>query len=191
MSAENKMLTNLIIVAAPSGAGKSSFIEKICKENAKLVDTITYTTRAMRLGESQGHPYYFVSEDEFKLKIEQGFFVEWAMVHNRFYGTPVYQLEEAWKNGRCIIMDVDIQGARTFKEKFPQSKGIFILPPSIDELRKRIIKRDGKVPQDIEIRMENAKNEMKEAPHFDFRLVNDDFETSYAEFKKIVENLIR
>lgn len=185
------MLTNIIIVAAPSGAGKSSFIERICKENAKLVDTITYTTRAMRLGESQGHPYYFVSEEEFKAKIDQNFFVEWAMVHNRFYGTPVYQLEEAWKNGRCIIMDVDIQGARTFKEKFPQTKGIFILPPSIDELRKRIIKRDGKVPQDIEIRMENAKNEMKEAPHFDFRLVNDDFETSYEEFKKIVENLIR
>lgn len=185
------MITNIIVVAAPSGAGKSSFIEKICRENANLVDTITYTTRAMRLGESQGHPYYFVSEDEFKAKIDQGFFVEWAMVHNRFYGTPMYQLEEAWKNGRCIIMDVDIQGARTFKEKFPQTKGIFILPPSIDELRKRIIKRDGKVPQDIEIRMENAKNEMKEAPHFDFRLVNDDFETSYEEFKKIVENLIR
>lgn len=185
------MITNIIVVAAPSGAGKSSFIEKICKENAKLVDTITYTTRSMRLGESQGHPYYFVSEDEFKAKIDQGFFVEWAMVHNRFYGTPMYQLEEAWQNGRCIIMDVDIQGARTFKEKFPQTKGIFILPPSIDELRKRIIKRDGKVPQDIEIRMENAKNEMKEAPHFDFRLVNDDFETSYEEFKKIVENLIR
>lgn len=185
------MKTNLIIVAAPSGAGKSSFIEKICKENASLVDTITYTTRSMRLGESQGHPYYFVSEEEFKTKIEEGFFVEWAMVHNRFYGTPMYQLEDAWKNNRCIIMDVDIQGAKTFKEKFASSKSIFILPPSIDELRKRIIKRDGKVPQDIEIRMENAKNEMKEAPHFDFRLVNDEFETSYAEFKKIVENLLR
>ncbi|MCK6599740.1 MAG: guanylate kinase [Bdellovibrionaceae bacterium] len=185
------MKTNLIIVAAPSGAGKSSFIEKICKENELLVDTITYTTRAMRLGESQGHPYYFVPEVEFKKKIDEGFFVEWAMVHTRFYGTPMYQLEEAWKNGRCIIMDVDIQGARTFREKFSTCKTIFILPPSIDELRKRIIKRDGKVPQDIEIRMENAKNEMKEAPHFDFRLVNDDFATSYAEFKKIVENLLR
>ncbi|MCB0371179.1 MAG: guanylate kinase [Bdellovibrionales bacterium] len=185
------MKANLIIVAAPSGAGKSSFIEKICKEITILVDTITYTTRAMRLGESQGHPYYFVSESEFKNKIEDNFFVEWAMVHNRFYGTPMNQLEDAWKNDRCIIMDVDIQGARTFKEKFPQSKSIFILPPSIDELRKRIIKRDGKVPQDIEIRMENAKNEMKEAHQFDFRLVNDDFETSYAEFKKIVENILR
>ena len=89
------MKTNLIIVAAPSGAGKSSFIEKICKENASLVDTITYTTRSMRLGESQGHPYYFVSEEEFKTKIDEGFFVEWAMVHNRFYGTPMYQLEDA------------------------------------------------------------------------------------------------
>ena len=185
------MKTNLIIVAAPSGAGKSSFIERICKEIPTLVDTITYTTRSMRLGESQGHPYYFVSEEEFKQKIKEGFFVEWAMVHTRFYGTPMYQLEEAWKNGRCIIMDVDIQGAKTFKEKFPQSRGIFIVPPSIEELRKRIIKRDGKIPQDIEIRMENAKNEMKEAPHFDFRLINDVFETSYGEFKKIIENILR
>lgn len=185
------MKTNIIIVAAPSGAGKSSFIERICKEKANLVDTITYTTRAMRFGESQGHPYYFVTEEEFKTKIDQGYFVEWAMVHNKFYGTPVNQLEDAWKNGRCVIMDVDIQGAKTFKEKFPQTRSIFILPPSIDELRKRIIKRDGKVPQDIEIRMENAKNEMKEAPLFDFRLVNDDFENSYGEFKKIVENLLR
>lgn len=184
------MKTNLIILAAPSGAGKSSFIEKICADNKVLFDTITYTTRAMRKGESQGHPYFYVSEDEFKSKINQNFFVEWARVHNHLYGTSKVQIEEAWQQERCVIMDVDIQGARTFKELYPQSKSIFILPPSIDELRKRIVKRDGKIPADIEIRMETAKTEMKEAPSFDFRIVNDHFETSYAEFKKIIENLL-
>lgn len=184
------MKTNLIIIAAPSGAGKSSFIEKICAENAVLFDTITYTTRAMRKGESQKHPYFFINEDEFKSRIEQRFFVEWARVHNHLYGTSRVQIEEAWEKGHCVIMDVDIQGAKTFKELFPQSQSVFILPPSIDELRKRIIKRDGKIPSDIEIRMDTAKTEMLNAPSFDFRIVNDDFETSYAEFKKIIENLL-
>lgn len=184
------MKTNLIILAAPSGAGKSSFIEKICSENKVLFDTITYTTRSMRAGESQGVPYYFVTESEFNAKKEQNFFVEWARVHNHLYGTSRLQIEDAWSDGHCVIMDVDIQGAKTFKYLYPQSKSIFILPPSIDELRKRIIKRDGKIPTDIEIRMETAKKEMKEAPSFDFRIINDHFETSYAEFKKIIENLL-
>ncbi|MBL7543569.1 MAG: guanylate kinase [Bdellovibrionaceae bacterium] len=184
------MKTNLIILAAPSGAGKSSFIEKVCAETPVLFDTITYTTRAMRKGESQGVPYFFVSEDEFNQKKSENFFVESARVHNHLYGTSRVQIEDAWKQGRCVIMDVDIQGAKTFKELYPQSRSIFILPPSIEELRTRIVKRDGRIPADIEIRMETAKKEMKEAPGFDYRIVNDQFELSYAEFKKIVDKLL-
>jgi guanylate kinase len=184
------MKTNLIILAAPSGAGKSSFIEKICAEKPVLFDTITYTTRAMRKGESQGVPYFFVTEDEFNAKKEDNFFVEWARVHNHLYGTSRVQIEDAWEQGRCVIMDVDIQGAKTFKTMYPQSQSIFILPPSIEELRKRIIKRDGKIPADIDVRMDNAKKEMKEASGFDYRIVNDHFETSYADFKKNIENLL-
>lgn len=184
------MKTNLIILAAPSGAGKSSFIEKICADNKVLFDTITYTTRAMRKGESQGFPYFYVTEDEFNIKKSEGFFVEWARVHNHLYGTSRVQIEDAWKQGRCVIMDVDIQGAKTFKELYPHSQSIFILPPSIEELRKRIVKRDGRIPADIEVRMDNAKKEMAEAPGYDYRIVNDHFETSYAEFKKIIENIL-
>lgn len=179
--------TRMIILAAPSGAGKSSFVEKICREDDRLVDTITYTTREMRQGESQGHPYYFVSREEFEKKVQDNFFIEWAVVHTNLYGTPYYQIEEAWKKGKCVIMDVDVQGARTFKSKFPDAKTLFILPPSIDELRRRIAKRDGGVPKDIEIRMENAAKEMKESDSFDERIVNDNFEKSYAVFKKIVD----
>ena len=180
----------MIIIAAPSGAGKSSFVEKIVREISVLCDTVTYTTRAMRAGESEGHPYHFVSREKFSQLRNEGFFVEWAKVHENLYGTPMHQLEDAWKNERTIIMDVDVQGYDTFKAKFPDAKTIFILPPSIDELRRRVTKRDGKVPSDLEIRMRNAEREVARAGEFDFRLVNDDFDKSYQQFKKIIEELL-
>jgi guanylate kinase len=184
------MKTRMVIVAAPSGAGKSSFVEKACREESRLEDTVTYTTRSMRKGESQGHPYYFVSREEFEAKIKENFFVEWAQVHTNLYGTPYDQLENAWLKGKCIIMDVDVQGAATFKAKYPDAVSVFILPPSIDELRRRIEKRDGKIPADIEIRMANAEKEVQQASKFDYQIVNDQFDHSYAQFKKIIEELL-
>nr|WP_295906052.1 guanylate kinase [uncultured Bdellovibrio sp.] len=184
------MKTRLIIVAAPSGAGKSSFVEKLSKENPRLVDIVTYTTRAMRKGESEGQPYHFISSEDFQTKIKEGFFVEWAKVHTNFYGTSFESIENAWKQDKCAIMDIDIQGVATFKAKFPDAKTVFILPPSIDELRRRIEKRDGGVPADIEVRMANAEKEIREASKFDYQIVNDVFEQSYSQFKKIVEELL-
>ncbi len=181
----------MLILAAPSGAGKSSFVDRICQEDDRFVDTVTYTTRSMRKGESEGFPYHYVSREEFELKISQDFFIEWAVVHNQLYGTPVYQIEEAWKKNKCIIMDVDVQGAKTFKEKFPSAKTVFILPPSIDELRRRIVIRDGRVPQDLEVRMKNAEAEMKLSQTFDVQIINDIFEDSYLGFKKIVDDWLK
>lgn len=184
------MSRKMIIVAAPSGAGKSSFVEKICREDSRLVDIVTCTTREMRAGEKQGNPYLFLGKEDFQNKVEQGYFVEWAVVHNNLYGTPIDQIHNAWEAGRCVIMDIDVQGARTFRTKYPDSIGIFIVPPSIDELRRRVIKRDGKVPLDLELRMENAVKELKEASFFDYQVVNDDFESSFKAFKKIVDDLL-
>lgn len=184
------MKTRLIIVAAPSGAGKSSFVEKITKDDPRLVDVITFTTRAMRKGETAGNPYHFISLEDFQQKINEGFFVEWAKVHTNFYGTSYESIEGTWGQGKCAIMDIDIQGVVTFKSKFPDAKTVFILPPSIDELRRRITKRDGGVPADIEVRMANAEKEIQEASKFDYQIVNDNFEQSYAQFKKIVEELL-
>ncbi|MFP5519195.1 MAG: guanylate kinase [Bdellovibrionia bacterium] len=184
------MKTRLIIVAAPSGAGKSSFVERICREDSRLVDNITYTTRSMRKGESEGNPYHYISLEEFEKKVDQGFFVEWARVHTNFYGTSFESLEKAWAQNKTVIMDIDVQGTATFRAQFPDAKTIFILPPSIDELRRRVIKRDGGVPVDLEVRMSNAEKEMLEAPKFDFQVVNEDFEVSFAEFKKIIEKLL-
>lgn len=184
------MKTRMIIVAAPSGAGKSSFLARAIEDFPRLRDTVTFTTRAMRAGESEGNPYHFVTESHFRQLLSEDFFVESATVHGNLYGTPFYQLEEAWRDGKVIIMDVDVQGADTFRSKFPDAKTIFILPPSIEELRRRVILRDKKVPADLEVRMGNAAQEIARAPEYDYQIVNDDFEKSYGQFKKIIEDLL-
>ncbi|AGH95754.1 guanylate kinase [Pseudobdellovibrio exovorus] len=184
------MKTKMIIVAAPSGAGKSSFVERLAAEDSRLHDIITYTTREMRHHESHGKPYFFISREEFEKKITEGFFIEWAQVHTNMYGTSYEQIQLAWAKDKVVIMDIDIQGVETFKGKFPDAKTVFIMPPSIDELKRRVIKRDGGAPPDLDVRMKNAEKEMKKAHEFDVQIINDDFERSYAEFKKIVENWI-
>lgn len=180
----------MFIVVAPSGAGKSSFVERIIRDIPKVKDVVTYTTRAQRKGEVNGLTYHFVSDDEFTRLIETDFFVEWAKVHTKRYGTPLDQILREWNQGHAVIMDIDIQGAATLKARFPQAKTIFILPPSIEELRRRIIGRDGKVPLDLEIRLSNAQKEMAVAHTADYQVVNDKFEDSYAQFKKIIEELL-
>ncbi|MCM2280641.1 MAG: guanylate kinase [Bdellovibrionaceae bacterium] len=182
----------MIIIAAPSGAGKSSFVSRITQEMPRLRDTVTYTTRAMRAGESEGVPYHFVSREKFETLVREDFFVEWAVVHGNLYGTPFYQIRDAWDRNEVVIMDVDVQGADTFKRKFPDDAvSIFIVPPSIEELRRRVVKRDGKIPADLEVRMANAEKEIRRADDFDYQVVNDDFDKSYLQFKKIIEDLLK
>jgi guanylate kinase len=188
--AATKSKVRMIIVAAPSGAGKSSFVEKISAEDPRLHDIITYTTRAMRHHESQGKPYFFIDKEEFLKKQSEDFFIEWAQVHTNLYGTSYEQVNLAWARDKVVIMDIDIQGVATFKAKFPDAKTVFILPPSIEELKRRVIKRDGAPPPDLDVRMQNAEKEMAKAHEFDVQIVNDDFARSFAEFKKTVENWI-
>lgn len=184
------MKNQMIIVVGPSGAGKSSFVDKVIQDISVLKDTVTYTTRPMRKGESEGNPYHFVDVETFKQHIKDDFFIEWAQVHDNFYGTPYYQIEEAWNEGRVIIMDVDIQGAETFKAKFPQALTIFIKPPSLDALRQRLAKRDQGKTHNFDLRLQNAQKEMDKASEFDHQIINDDFAKSYAEFKKKIEDFL-
>lgn len=184
------MKNKMVILIGPSGVGKSSFLERALKDFAELRDTVTCTTRNMRKGESEGAPYHFVSRDRFEELIRQNHFIEFAEVHGNLYGTPEHQIGEAWRDGKAIIMDVDVQGAQTFKRKYPQALTIFILPPSVDSLRHRVIKREGKTPADIEIRMANAAREMALADEFDHRLVNDQFDPAYAELKNLIEDFL-
>ena len=183
---------NLFLIVAPSGAGKSSFVERALREIPSLADVITYTTRPPRSFERHGDHYFFVEPKEFEsLRDDQDFFAEWAVVHGNLYGTPKRSIEELWSQGRHPIMDIDFQGARSLSALYPQAQSIFILPPSIDELRHRLIKRQGGIePHDLQVRLERARKEMQLAGEFDHQIVNDEFERSFAEFKKIIEKLI-
>jgi guanylate kinase len=179
----------IIILIGPSGVGKSSFIERVLKEEPAICDLITYTTRKPRAGEKEGDPYHFVSLEKFEELKKNNFFVETAKVHDNFYGTPWDQIRNAWAKNKVIIMDVDVQGARVFKRVFPKALTIFLAPPTIDALRQRILAR-GSV-SNIEVRMQTAANEMKAAGEFSHHLVNDDFEVAYGQFRILIENLLK
>lgn len=185
------MDAKLLIIAAPSGAGKNTFINKLIADHPdRVVHSISYTTRKAREGESDGNPYYFVEIDDFEKKIEENYFAEWAKVHGNYYGTSISQLQKNWAQGNWVVMDVDVKGAENLKRLFPEAVSFFILPPSIDALRERLESRRGKT-DDIELRLQNAVDEMLKAPQFDHQITNDVFETAYEEFHKIVANLLK
>jgi guanylate kinase len=181
----------MLILVAPSGAGKSTLLERILAEKDELVDVITFTTREKREGEKEGNPYHFVTPERFFELRDQGFFVEWARVHSNFYGTPIDQIERAWGLGKTVIMDLDIQGADACKARFPQARTIFVLPPSLDELRRRVLSRSLTPPPDLDLRMENAKREMARSQDCDFQLLNGDLELAYLDFKKYIEEFLK
>lgn len=152
--------------------------------------SVSYTTRSPRVGESEGKPYHFVSTEQFEKLIKEGFFVEWAKVHEFHYGTPRNQVDKAFKAGKFLIMDLDVQGAESFKAAYPNCYTIFVHPPSIQELRKRLQNRDQGKTQNLEIRLKNAEIESQKAGQFDYQIVNEDFEQAYASFRKIIEKII-
>ena len=178
----------IILVVGPSGAGKSSFLRKVTKERTDVKELISCTTRDMRAGESQGDPYYFISKEEFMDRCEKGYFIEWAQVHDRFYGSPKNGLQEAWEADQVLITDVDTVGAKVYMEQYPaETKTIFIMPPSIEHLRERVLSRDPTSVADLDLRMHNAKAEMAQANDFHRQVINDKFETSYLAFENIIE----
>jgi guanylate kinase len=179
------MIGAMIIVIGPSAVGKSSFLDRALSEDLNLCDIVTYTSRKIRPKEVDGSSYHFVSKEKFEELKAQDFFVEWALVHGNFYGTPKDQIAKAWSLGQTVVMDIDVQGAATLKRIYPQAVTIFLMPPSVDELRQRLKKRGP--AHDLELRIENAVREMALANQFDHVIVNDDFEKAYGEFRKLVE----
>ena len=177
----------VVILVGPSGVGKSTLVELLLKKFPVMVDIITFTTRAMRPTETEGSPYHFVTNEKFEELKSKAFFVETAQVHKNQYGTPVDQIEAAWKNQKVVLMDVDVQGARTFKGKFSQSLTIFIHPPSIDILRSRLLARKGQKHDDIEVRLANAQKEINQAAEFDYQLTNENLDNCLEEVKKLIE----
>lgn len=186
-------MDKMIIVVAPSGAGKNTFIEKLLESSSvEIRDVVTYTTREMRKGESQGNPYYFISKDDFEEKNSKGFFVESARVHSNLYGTSFDEVKKHWDQGHPVIMDIDIQGADVLKTKFPSSRTFFIQPPSLEVLKERLLQRGGgSLPEDFDVRMESAKREMAWAPRADEIVINDNFDRAFEEFRLKVENYLK
>lgn len=185
------MKTKLLMIIGPTAVGKSSIIDRAIVDYPHLRDIITYTTRPMRSGESEGNPYHFVSDDKFKALIEQNFFVEWAIVHGRMYGTPRDQIEQTAGDGRLSIIDVDVQGAKKLLAEYPGSVTVFLMPPSMDALRQRFIKRGVTSDEDLAKRLESAQKELAQAGDFQYRVVNDQLDSAYMEIRKIIENLLK
>lgn len=177
---------NLFMVVAPSGAGKSSLVSALLKTDKSIRHSLSCTTRAPRPGEEDGRDYQFISVEQFLSLKEQGALLEWAEVHGNFYGTPRQQLEQYQADGFDIILEIDWQGARQIKEKFPSAIGIFILPPSIQTLESRLKSRGQDSTEVIARRLLAAGSEIAHAAEFEYAIINQDFNQALIELHAVV-----
>ena len=176
----------LLIVASPSGAGKTSLCRRLMADHGGLELSVSMTTRGIRPGEVADRDYHFVDDAEFQRLIDQDAFLEWADVHGARYGSPRAPIDRALSEGRDVLFDIDWQGARDIAEKCPDDAvRVFILPPSLEELRRRLVTRSQDADAVIEQRIQNAKGEIEHCEEFDYVFVNDDFDRSYAELAHI------
>ena len=179
---------NLFVVAAPSGAGKSSLVTALLELDAHLDVSVSHTTRAPRGQEQQGREYWFVSVDEFRQMAAQGDFFEWAEVHGNLYGTSRRAIEDRLARGEDVVLEIDWQGALQIKQIFAHAILVFILPPSWTELQQRLTRRGEDGAEVITQRMANARLEVAQARHFDFVIINGLFETALFDLKTVVHS---
>ncbi|MFT4058317.1 MAG: guanylate kinase [Legionella sp.] len=179
-------LGNLFIVAAPSGGGKTSLVRHLVNSLDHIEVSISHTTRMMRPGEMQGVDYFFVEENEFLTMVNAGAFLEHAHVFNHLYGTSMEQIKLRLEQGIDIVLDIDWQGAAQIKQVFPEAVSIFIIPPSIDELKQRLMSRRQDKDDVISDRMKKAQDELSHYSEFDYLIVNDTFEHAAKDLEAIV-----
>jgi guanylate kinase len=179
---------NLFVVAAPSGAGKSSLVKALLELDSRLAVSVSHTTRAPRGQEQHGREYWFIDEAAFRAMIDRDEFFEWAQVHGNLYGTSRTAIQARLEHGDDVVLEIDWQGALQIKKIFPHAVLIFILPPSWEELRQRLTRRGEDGPQVIETRMSNARDEVAQARHFDFVIINSLFESALFDLKTVVHS---
>ena len=179
---------NLFVVAAPSGAGKSSLVKALMELDSRVQPSVSHTTRPPRGQEKHGREYYFVSEQEFDAMVRADAFVEWAHVHNQRYGTSRRAIEERISQGADVILEIDFQGAIQIKTLFANAICIFILPPSWEELRSRLERRGEDSAEVIEIRLKNAAVEVAQVSKFDFVIINELFDRALFDLKAVVHS---
>ena len=177
---------NLFVVAAPSGSGKSTLVNALLEVDAGVAPSISHTTRAPRGQEKHGREYFFVGQDEFDAMARAGDFLEWAHVHGNRYGTSRQAIEARMRAGGDVVLEIDWQGALQIRTLFANAILVFVLPPSWDELRARLIGRGEDTPEVIELRLANAREELAQARYFDYLIINEIFERALFDLKAIV-----
>lgn len=176
----------IVCISSPSGGGKGTLIRRLLESVTNLGYSVSWTTRAPREGEIEGRHYHFVSREEFTRMRDAGEFLEWALVHNNFYGTAWRNLEGADGNMNDIVLEIDVQGAHIVRERIRDAVHIFILPPSYEVLRARLVKRASESPTDLAVRLHNAGAEVARYAEFDYVVLNDDVEAATARLAAII-----
>ena len=176
----------LFIVSGPSGTGKGTICKRLLTEMPHLELSVSATTREKREGEEEGVNYYYLDKETFKKRIEEGGFLEYAEVFGNYYGTPRKMVEERLSQGKDVVLEIDVQGAKQIKETYPEGIFIFILPPSLEELRNRLIKRGTDTMEVIENRLSQAMGEIRQMFEYDYFVVNDDLDEAVDVTRSIV-----
>jgi len=176
----------LFIVSAPSGAGKTSICKELIACIPALTLSVSYTTRPPRPGEQEGIDYFFISEEVFQEKIRKGELAEWAVVHGYYYGTPMEWLKSNIRLGNDILLDIDVQGAKNLKERFPQAVTIFILPPSWEVLERRLRDRMTDTPEEMQQRLNDAREEISHCREYDYIIINERLEEAIEQIRAII-----
>ena len=180
----------VIAVSAPSGAGKTTIVKKVLSKFPEIVFSVSATTRPMRDNEKEGTEYFFISDEEFKNKIESGEFVEWEKFYDYYYGTPKGFIEEKTKSGISVLLEIDVKGALNIKLIYPDAILIYISPPSFEVLVERLKNRKTEDENDLKKRIERAKMELSLKDKFDYLVVNKDLNTAVSEVKTIIKRII-
>lgn len=176
----------LFVISAPSGAGKTTLCKEVIDIFPNLRHSVSYTTRPARPGEVHGRDYFFISLEEFKRMVAAEEFAEWAEVHGNFYGTALKTLEEYKASGIDVILDIDCQGAHQLKKRYHGAVYLFVLPPSYQELRRRLDNRSSDAPEVIDRRIEAAAGEIRESRWYDYIIINDVFTKAVEELKSVL-----
>jgi len=181
-------MSNIFIISAPSGCGKTSLVRELCQTYSFLEQTVSYTTRDIRSGEVDGQDYHFISKDEFIKNKKNNKFIESQNVYDNFYGTTYESIHEILASGKDAILEIDYKGMLLIKSKIPSSQSIYILPPSIEELEKRLLDRGLDSDEVIEKRVSKAKDELKYVKFADYTVMNDNFAQATKSLKAIILN---
>ncbi|HDS09710.1 MAG TPA: guanylate kinase [Firmicutes bacterium] len=176
----------LVIVSAPSGGGKTTICLNLLKRNPDLVYSVSATTRPIRGSEKDGKDYFFLSEDEFKKRISRNLFAEWAVVHNNYYGTPRKFVEDNIKSGRVVICDIDVQGGEKIMAVFPEAVKVFIIPPTWEDLERRLRSRGTDTEEVILRRLRNARKELKYIKKYRYCITNESVRQSVNDLEDII-----